>query len=147
MTRPKKVRIVQCPPAVWAFKPQGIPAKVLDWVELTLDECEALRLVDFEGLTHEEAAEHMGISRPTLTRLIESAHKKISEALFEGKVLRISGPSEDTILRNDRFYCRDCWHSWTARAVADCPDCGSNDVLRWSLIGGPGRRIFRRKGR
>ena len=47
------------------FKPAGVPACTLEQVTLTLDEVEALRLADLEGLYQEQAAKRMRISRPT----------------------------------------------------------------------------------
>ncbi len=141
MTRPRKVRIVGYPPAVWFFKPQGIPTRDLEGVELSMDECEAIRLVDLGGLTHEEAAKRMEVSRPTLTRLVESAHKKIAVALFEGKALMVTEPSGNIILRNDRFYCQDCWNSWIARNARGCPECGSSNIIGWRM-----RRRWRQRG-
>ena len=52
---------------------------------------EAIRLADLEGMYQEHAAENMGISRQTFGRIIESAHKKVAEALIKGKALRIEG--------------------------------------------------------
>ncbi len=54
-----------------------------------MDELEALRLADFEGLYHEEAAKHMDISRATFGRIIDSARHKVAEAILQGKALRI----------------------------------------------------------
>jgi len=56
-----------------------------------LDELEALRLADLEGLYQEQAAEKMGVSRPTFARILESARKKVAEALVKGKGLVIGG--------------------------------------------------------
>lgn len=78
-------------PGVAYFKPAGIPLRILEEVVVTLDEVESLRLADLEGLYQEKAAEQMKISRPTFSRLIESAHKKVAEALVEGKALRLEG--------------------------------------------------------
>jgi len=78
-------------PASSYYKPQGIPLQVLEQVDLTVDEIEAIRLVDLEGLYQEQAAEKMNVSRQTLGRIIESAHKKIAEALVNGKALSIEG--------------------------------------------------------
>lgn len=91
MSRPRCLRWVGCVPGVTYFKPAGIPLRVLEEVVVTLDEVESLRLADFEGLYQEEAAERMKISRPTFSRLIESAHKKVAEALVNGKALRMEG--------------------------------------------------------
>lgn len=58
---------------------------------MTLDEYEALRLADLEGLYQDEAALRMNISRPTFSRIIDGARRKMAEVLVEGKVLRIEG--------------------------------------------------------
>jgi predicted DNA-binding protein (UPF0251 family) len=60
-------------------------------VVMTLDEFEALRLADLEKLYHERAAEQMRVSRPTFSRIIDSARAKIADALVHGKALRIEG--------------------------------------------------------
>jgi predicted DNA-binding protein (UPF0251 family) len=80
------------------YKPRGIPLSVLQHVNLTFDELEAIRLADLEGMYQEEAAEKMNISRQTFGRIIESAHKKIADALVNGKALSIDG---GTIEMND----------------------------------------------
>lgn len=58
---------------------------------MTLDELEALRLADYEGLYHEQGAERMSVSRPTFGRILEAARRKTAEALVYGKSLRIEG--------------------------------------------------------
>jgi predicted DNA-binding protein (UPF0251 family) len=58
---------------------------------MTLDEFEALRLADLEGLYQEQAAQQMNISRPTFSRIIDSAHRKIADAIVHGMALRIEG--------------------------------------------------------
>lgn len=63
----------------------------IDVVVMTLDEFEALRLADLVGLYQEQAAEEMGVSRPTFSRIVESAHRKVADALVHGKALRIEG--------------------------------------------------------
>ncbi len=73
------------------LKPAGIPARNLEEVILGFDEAEALRLADLEGLYQEAAARRMGISRPTFGRIIESAHRKVADAILNGKVIRIIG--------------------------------------------------------
>ena len=80
-------------PQVTFYKPRGIPLSVLQHVALTVDELEAIRLADLEGLYQEQAAEKMNISRQTFGRIIESAHKKIADALVNGKALAIEGGS------------------------------------------------------
>jgi len=84
-------RWVQGPPPVSVFKPAGVPARELQWVVLRLDEFEALRLADYERLKQEEVAERLGISRPTVSRILENARRTVTAALVEGKTLMIEG--------------------------------------------------------
>ena len=93
MARPKKCRHVRCDPAVTSFKPSGVPRKELQSIELRLDELEAIRLADLEGLYFDAGAEMMGVSRQTFGRLVETAHQKVADALLNGKNLDfIGGP-------------------------------------------------------
>ena len=71
------------------FKPCGIPRHNLEYEVLTQDEIEAIRLADFEGLYQEDAANEMGISRPTFSRILNNARKKIANALILGKAIEI----------------------------------------------------------
>jgi predicted DNA-binding protein (UPF0251 family) len=91
MPRPRQFRRVGCLPQSNYFKPRGIPLAVLQHVNLTVDEIEAVRLADLEGLYQEQAAEKMHVSRQTFGRIVESAHKKIADALVNGKALSIEG--------------------------------------------------------
>jgi uncharacterized protein len=91
MPRPPCCRHVTGRPGAAVFKPAGIPACSLTEIVLALDELEAIRLADLEGLYHEQAAERMGISRATFGRIITAAHGKVAEALVRGQVLRIEG--------------------------------------------------------
>ncbi|MBN2628455.1 MAG: DUF134 domain-containing protein [Spirochaetales bacterium] len=72
------------------FKPSGIPACELVTEELMLDEFEALRLCDYDGLNQIQAAEVMGISRGTVQRLLTSGRRKTVDMLLNKKALRIS---------------------------------------------------------
>jgi len=89
--RPFCYRSIAGRPVVSIFKPIGIPARELDVIAMTLDEFEALRLADLEGLYQEQAAERMKVSRPTFSRIIDAAHRKVADALVHGKALRIEG--------------------------------------------------------
>jgi hypothetical protein len=73
------------------FKPIGIPRVELVEVNMTLDEYEALRLADLEGLYQDDAAGRMGVSRATFGRILRSAHRKVAETLTHGLALRIEG--------------------------------------------------------
>lgn len=85
--RPKKLRRCEGNFCGRAFKPTGSPLAELRQLDLHLDELEALRLCDFEGLTQEEAGVRMGVSRGTVQRIITSARKKTAQALTEGQAL------------------------------------------------------------
>lgn len=91
MPRPQSCRRIGGMPSCRVYKPQGVPHSMLEQVILTEDQWEAVRLADKEGLYQEQAAERMNISRQTFGRIIESAHKKIADALINGKALVIEG--------------------------------------------------------
>lgn len=87
--RPKKTRWISCSAAERCFRPAGKPAKDLEGVVLSLDEIEAIRLVDLESLKQEEAASRMKVHRSTVSRILGSAHKKIGDALVHLKAIRV----------------------------------------------------------
>ena len=91
MPRPQNFRRIGGVPCCRVYKPQGVPRSALQQVILTEDEWEAVRLADGEGLYQEQAAERMNISRQTFGRIIDSARKKIADALTGGKALVIEG--------------------------------------------------------
>lgn len=132
MPRPFKCRRVRCRPSSEYFKPQGIPVTMLEEVDLTLDELEAVRLADLEGLYQEDAAVKMNVSRQTFGNIVTSAHKKIADALLNGKALHIKGGVVQMMER--RFVCYDCKHEWTSPHGAgrpdECPQCKSFNVHR-----------------
>jgi len=109
-------------------------------VVLTIDEYEALRLGDFEGLNHEKAAEKMGISRQTFGRIIESAHHKVADALVNARALRIRGG--DIEIGSYRLYfCPQCGYSWFPERSEEepryCEVCGASGVCRSREISWP----------
>ena len=85
MARPKKCRSIACSPNASYFKPRGIPLVELEEVVLNMDELEAIRLADYEGLYHEEAASRMNVSRPTFGRILGEARGKVADAILGGK--------------------------------------------------------------
>lgn len=89
MPRKKCARTIGCKPSVLYYKPTGIPMRFLEEVALELDELEAIRLADLESKYQEEAAKMMGISRQTFGRILESAHRKMADAILNGKAIRI----------------------------------------------------------
>ena len=133
MARPRNCRRVGSMPESNYFKPRGIPLSMLEEVILTVDEFEALRLADLEGLYQEQAAEKMNVSRPTFGRIVDSAHKKVAEALVKGKALKIEG-GEFEMAAMRKFKCYDCQQSWalpygTGRPE-NCPSCKSGNIHR-----------------
>jgi len=91
MARPRCLRRVFSNPEITFFKPAGVKMRNLEEVVVFVDEFEAVRLKDLEGLDQEECAKKMGISQPTFHRLILSARKKIAEAIVKGKAIKIEG--------------------------------------------------------
>ncbi len=142
MGRPPKCRRVEFLPHCTYFKPAGIPLWSLEEVALTIEEVEALRLKDIEGLEQESCAERMGISRPTFQRILTSARQKLTHALVEGKAIRLEGGNYEYVSR--RFRCAECrteWDGQPAETEPSCPKCGSEEVASLSQRG-----IHRRKG-
>jgi len=89
MPRPRLCRKVRFNPQITYFKPQGVPMRFLEVVELTHEELEALRLKNIENLDQIKAAKLMQTSQSTFQRILASAYKKISEALIRGKAIAI----------------------------------------------------------
>ena len=129
-------------PGCRCFGPSHGPAEIV----LSLDEFEALRLADFEGLYQEQAADQMKISRQTFGRIVEAAREKVAQALVEGKTLSIEGGSVEM----RAFKCSDCQHAWevpfgTGRPQ-ECPQCKSANLHRAEEDRGPGRGRRHRLG-
>jgi len=105
----------------------------LDQLVLTVDEFEAIRLADLEGLYQDQAAEEMNVSRQTFGRIIGSAHKKIAQALVEVKALVIEG-GDIEMSEAREFKCDSCQHTWevpfgTCRP-SECPECKGKNLHR-----------------
>lgn len=147
MARPFKCRRVGFLPDVTYFKPAGIPMGSLKEVRLSLEEAEALRLKDLEGLEQEQGAEKMNISRPTFQRILASARRKLADALLNGKTIRIEGGNFE--LAHRRFKCRG-GHEWevetpTGAAPELCPTCSTSDIQPVSPIGHSYAGVRRRR--
>ena len=89
--RPKKTRWVKCDSTERCFKPKGQEKTNCCDIGLTLDEFEAIRLLDYEGLPQIKVAQMMRVHRSTVSRIITSARQKIAQALVEIKSLKIEG--------------------------------------------------------
>ena len=138
MARPAKLRCIAQLPNVGFFKPAGIPANALQSVRLSLEELESIRLKDLEGLEQEECAQQMRISRPTFHRILESARKKLADALINGKAIQIEGGNFELAQR--RFRCGNDGHEWNVpfevmaqRLPLSCPKCLGENIRRTPL--------------
>jgi len=142
MPRPKICRRVGFLPGVRYFKPQGVPLAGLEVKVLTLDEVEAVRLADLEGLYQEQAAQRMGVSRQTFGNIVEQARRKIADCIVNGKALRIETGAADAqgSIRFER-----CGHEWRVPPGSppprECPPCGdeSDGVIHPDVFGPPWR--------
>jgi uncharacterized protein len=145
--RPRIPRRILLPPRFLIFKPMGVPRRLLQRVILSVDEFEAIRLADHEGMDHLAAAARMGISRPTFSRLIEAAHAKVAACIIEGRELRIEGGDVD--FEHSLQRCSDCGDEIvqqpedvgeTEGQEDPCRVCGSERVVDLSQAAMRGRR-------
>ena len=134
MARPQKDRIVACDPAISYFKPRGVPLRQIEEVRLTIDQMEALRLADLEGLSQKDAGLRMGVSRATFGRIIQQARKVVAEAIINGKAILLEGGNYQVRNHQRLFACADCNHQWDAGCgtgyPAKCPNCGGGELHR-----------------
>ncbi|MFC1920258.1 DUF134 domain-containing protein [Chloroflexota bacterium] len=154
MPRPVKCRRVAFLPETTYFKPAGIPMRFLEEVNISIEEAEAIRLKDLEGLEQERCAERMNISRPTFQRVLESARKKLASALLHGKAIKIDGGNFEMAI--SRFRCAE-GHEWSlpfesmiVGQPGSCPTCNSDEITTLQGEGiGAGKRGWgnNRRGR
>lgn len=153
MARPLKCRRVAFMPGITFFKPAGTPLRALEEVQLTVEEAEALRLKDLEGLEQQKGAEKMNISRPTFQRVLASARQKTADALLNGKAIRIEGGNFE--ISPLRLRCANK-HEWevpfevAVQATSQlCPVCDEPSVepIVPAGFGLSGRRRGWRQGR
>jgi uncharacterized protein len=83
-------RVIGCPEVTY-FKPAGRRLIELEEVILSVEEWEAIRLIDFQENSQDEAAKTMNVSQPTMHRILRTARRKVSEAIVKGKALKIEG--------------------------------------------------------
>jgi len=91
MVRPRKTKIISYEPNVTYFKPQAVPLNKLEEINLTLDELETLRLDNLEKLNQIDAANKMNIHQSTFQRTLIRAREKVTDALVNGKAIKIHG--------------------------------------------------------
>ena len=128
MVRPRKCRRIFQEPSIRSFKPDWdktvIPTNSL---EITEDELESVRLNDYEGFKQQEIGELMGVSQPTLNRILKSARKKISEALIKGKKIEIKGGNS----MKNKYHCKSCSLEWgSQKKYEKCPECKSEYIYK-----------------
>ena len=136
MARPTKLRKIENIPAVQFFVPSEHEASEVPENVLKLEELEAIRLKDLEGLEQEECAVRMEVSRPTFQRILISAREKIADSLIHGKTIHIEGGN---FTRNIcPVKCLNCGKKWSEsfekmKAIRNgdyaCPNCGSNHIV------------------
>ena len=131
MARPVNPRKVFSRPKIKGFIPMGYYASDLETIYLSVEEYESIRLKDYMGLSQLESSEHMGVSRPTLTRIYEKARSKVAEALCEGKQILIQGGN--VVYHEEWFVCSNCESKFNIKGkisgAESCPLCGSKDVV------------------
>lgn len=91
MARPMKCRKVCCLPEINKFGPLDTVADAENYVTMTIDEYETIRLIDLEGFTQEGCATQMNVARSTVQGIYNEARKKLAKSLVKGKVLLIKG--------------------------------------------------------
>ena len=127
MPRPMKWRTVCCLPRSTRFGPLDASYDSENFVTMTVDEYETIRLIDLEGMTQEECAEQMNIARTTVQGIYTEARKKIAESLVNGKVLFING-GEYRLCEGFGKHCEGggCRRRWCARNETEDNDFVKN---------------------
>ncbi len=140
MPRGKALRTLGELPVVKGFRPLWMRPNYRQAITLHLEEYEALRLIDYEGMIHEQVAASMNVSRPTVTRIYEQARKKVATALVEGRSFLIEGGEIE--LQGTHYLCEECQHKFVVQsedeAVSNCPQCNSERLISLTdcFIGG-----------
>ncbi len=133
MPRPKRIRKMNNPPHFKGFSPMGLPEEK-NPVVINYEEYEAIRLSDYELNGHLEASRKMGISRPTYTRIYESARRKVARAFVEGKTIVFEGGK--VYFDSDWYSCNHCgcWFNHPAKEeeIKNCTLCGSSDIEHYN---------------
>jgi predicted DNA-binding protein (UPF0251 family) len=142
-------------PQVTYFKPAGVPLADIQEVRLSIEEAEAIRLKDIEGLEQDACARKMNVSRSTFARILLLARQKMADALLNGKAIRIEGGNYELTKRS--FRCGN-GHEWEVpfeimikQPPELCPTCNTSEIMSlWPWrpgLGGGGRRFRGRRNR
>lgn len=138
-------------PQVTYFKPAGVPLANIQEVRLSIEEAEAIRLKDIEGLEQDACAQKMNVSRSTFARILLLARQKMADALLNGKAIRIEGGNYELAKRS--FRCGN-GHEWEVpfeimikQPPELCPTCSTSEIMSlWPWrpgFGGSGGRQLR----
>lgn len=136
MARPTKWRKIEHIPAIPYFVPSETETAEFSENVLKLEELEAIRLKDLEGLEQEECAVRMEVSRPTFQRILLSAREKLADSLINGKIIHIEGGNFTRNICPVR--CIDCGKEWkesyeniglVKTGQYTCPECGSTKII------------------
>jgi predicted DNA-binding protein (UPF0251 family) len=132
MSRPKRIRKMTNPPHFKGFRPIGL-SEENNPVVLNYEEYEAIRLSDFELFGQIEASQKMDISRPTFTRIYESARRKVAKAFVLGKTIVFEGGK--VYFDSDWYLCNSCgcWFNHPAKEeeINNCALCGSGEIEQY----------------
>ena len=129
MPRRKRNRRIQVPPVIKGMSVYGVRGRKSNEVTLRIEEYEAIRLLDYQNLTQEQAAVHMDVSRPTLTRIYEEARNKVATSFVEGRDLIFRGG--DIYFDKNWYKCNSCQASFSDYSddTKNCPVCNSDDLI------------------
>ena len=129
MPRRKRNRRIQVPPVIKGMSVFGVRGRKSNEVTLRIEEYEAIRLLDYQNLTQEQADVHMDVSRPTLTRIYEEARNKVATAFVEGRDLIFRGG--DIYFDKNWFKCNSCQASFSDYSddTKNCPVCNSDNLI------------------
>ena len=133
MGRQTSTRYVKNPPHNFYFPSETEDPLVDDFIGLTIAEFEAMRLKHYIELNQKDSAENMSVSQPTFSRILEKAHKKVTQALIEGKEIRIYGGNIEPKKTFIGYGCLKCDEEWedilaTKERKVNCPNCDSKKV-------------------
>ena len=125
----RKLRKIVTPPNFKGYKPYGTTKESIEIIELLYEEYEAIKLADYQFLTHLEASKLMGISRATFARIYEKGRRKIAKALVE--TLEIKTVFGNVALDKSWYVCLNCAAKFTIPKTIEnynCPMCASNNI-------------------
>jgi len=132
MARPHKSRKISNPPKMLGFRPYGIPLCKIEPVILKFEEFESIRLINYNNLPQDKAAELMNVSRPTFTRIYNKALEQIAKSFVEGKAIEIEGGNY--LLEKDWYRCKKCFKLIEGLEnhfkCKNCTSYGENELVR-----------------